>query len=65
MANPIPAGMVKASLERTKHAFDELRERLRTYDGNMEILYEALADGDIDEDQFNTFSIRFLKQWNK
>ena len=65
MANPIPPGAVKASLERTKADFEELRRKLCTYEGNMEILYEGLADGDITEDQFNQFSIRLLKKWNK
>lgn len=65
MGNPIPAGEVKASLERTKRDFAELKAKLDTYEGQMEILYEGLADGDITEDQFNTFSIRLLSKWNK
>lgn len=64
MENPIPPGAVKASLERAKQNYADLKRKLNTYDGQMEILYEGLADGDLNEDLFNTFSIRLLKQWN-
>lgn len=64
MENPIPPGAVKASLERARKHYDELKQKLKTYEGQMEILYEGLADGDLNEDLFNTFSIRLLKQWN-
>lgn len=64
MENPIPPGLARASLERTKHSFQELKSKLSTYDGQIEILYEGLADGDLDEDLFNTFSLRLAKKWN-
>jgi hypothetical protein len=65
MSNPIPPGAVKSSLERTKADFDSLKAKLKTYEGQMEILYEMLADGDIDVDLFNKYSGLTTKAWNK
>lgn len=64
MENPIPPGAVKASMERTRVEYESLMAKLKTLEGQMEILYEGLADGDIDEDLFNLFSARTITRWN-
>jgi len=52
MNNQLKPGIVKYLMEQTRLR----RERLKTKEGKMEVVYEMLGDGDITLDQFNLIS---------
>lgn len=61
MSDPIPIRLVRKMMEESKR----MRQYFKTYEGHMEILYESLADGDINVDLFNLWSRLINKKFNK